>query len=153
MSACTFFGHRDCPDGVCEILKAACKILIEQHEVNHFYVGNHGKFDRATARILQELEKEYPQIRCETMLAYPPTERARNTDRAWTNTLLPSGVEYVPARAAITWRNKWMVDHADYVVAYVTRALGGAFRAVEYAKKRGKPVINIADRAEKISHP
>ena len=30
------------------------------------------------------------------------------------NTLLPEGIENVPPRFAISWRNKWMLERSDY---------------------------------------
>jgi len=47
-------------------------------------------------------------------------------------------------RYAIAARNKWMLERADFVVAYVKRDIGGAARFVSEAKKKGKKVINIA---------
>jgi len=36
-----------------------------------------------------------------------------------------------------------MIDHSDYVIAYVTHTFGGAYQAVERAKKKGKILIQI----------
>lgn len=42
-------------------------------------------------------------------------------------------------------RNRWMVDRADCLIAYLFRDYGGAYETVKYAKKQGKPVINLAE--------
>lgn len=39
-----------------------------------------------------------------------------------------------------------MLEHSDYVVAYVTHTWGGAAKFVEKAKKKGKLVINLSDK-------
>ena len=39
MSACTFFGHRDCPSSIKPKLREALIDLIENHTVDMFYVG------------------------------------------------------------------------------------------------------------------
>ena len=57
--------------------------------------------------------------------------------------MLPEGIERVPKRFAISWRNNWMLENSDYVVAYVTHSWGGAVQFVEKAEKRGQKVIYI----------
>ena len=47
-------------------------------------------------------------------------------------------------KGAIQIRNRSMVDRSDLVVCYVDRQSGGAFQTMEYAKKIGKTVINLA---------
>lgn len=64
MAACTFFGHRDCPDTIKEKLREALTDLIEHHGVNLFYVGNQGNFDAIARSVLGELKKQYPHIDC-----------------------------------------------------------------------------------------
>ena len=59
------------------------------------------------------------------------------------DTILPEGIERVHPRYAIVWRNNWMIDHSEYVIAYITHPTGGAYRAVERAKKKDKAVIMI----------
>lgn len=60
-------------------------------------------------------------------------------------TLLPEGIERVPGRFAISWRNRWLLEHCDVVVCYVTHSWGGAAKFVQLAKKRGKSVCNLAE--------
>ena len=50
-------------------------------------------------------------------------------------------------KAAITKRNQSMIDRADLVVCYVEHESGGAYKAMKYAEKTGKTVINIADHS------
>ena len=49
-------------------------------------------------------------------------------------------------RAAPT--NTPMVDAADLVIAYVENSSGGAYKAMAYAEKTEKPVINLATDCE-----
>ena len=55
-------------------------------------------------------------------------------------------LEEVPRRYAISRRNEWMVDQADVVVAYVDHGWGGAAKTLEYAKRKNKRIINIAEQ-------
>lgn len=51
-------------------------------------------------------------------------------------------------KVAITLRNQWMVDAADLVIAYVENSSGGVYKAMAYAEKTEKPVINLATDCE-----
>ena len=62
MQSCTFFGHRECPDSIKPKLKKVMIDLINNHDVDMFYVGNQGQFDAIVRGVLRELKKEYPQI-------------------------------------------------------------------------------------------
>jgi len=143
MAACTFFGHHDCPRAIKTDLRAALVELIEQHDTDTFYVGNQGAFDEMVRGVLFELKQRYPHIRYTIVLAYmPPNRSIAKTEDA--NSMLPEGIEMQPKRFAIVWRNRWMLQRAEYVVAYVEHSFGGAARFVELAEKQGKTVIHIA---------
>jgi len=61
------------------------------------------------------------------------------------DTMLPEGIETVPRRFAISWRNKWMLRQTDHVIAYVNHSWGGAAKFVELAVRQGKSVVNLAE--------
>ena len=44
-------------------------------------------------------------------------------------------LDNVPLRFAISKRNKWMVEQADIVIAYITHTYGGAYATYRHAKK------------------
>lgn len=140
MSACTFFGHRDCPSEIKEKLRDVLIDLTENQAVDMFYVGNNGAFDRLVRAVLRDLAQEYPQIQYAVVLERMPTEQGGTAQ----DTMLPEGIEEVPPRFAISWRNNWMLQKSNFVVCYVTRSWGGAAKFAETAKRRKKTVINIA---------
>ena len=141
MIACTFFGHRDCPDSIRPKLRSVLINLIENQQADTFYVGRQGSFDALVYATLRELAAEYPHIRYAAVL-----ERlsGKNTDD-FTETLFPGAMENVPPRFAIDRRNNWMLQQADFVVVYVTHTWGGAAKFAGKAEKQGKNVINLAD--------
>ena len=53
-------------------------------------------------------------------------------------------LENVLPRFCILRRNEWMVDEADLIIAYVMHPLGGAYKTLEYARKKKKKIINLA---------
>lgn len=70
-----------------------------------------------------------------------PSAKTRVDD--FSDTMLPDGIEKIPKRFAIPWRNKWMIDRADYVLTYVTRPFGGAAQFSALAKSKGKIIYEI----------
>ena len=141
MKSCTFFGHRDCPDGIDEKLYCTIRRLIDEQGVDSFYVGNHGRFDQKVHAALIKTQQEYPHIRCAVVLAYLP--KPMDDQRYGLPTIYPAGLETVPPRYAILRRNQWMLQRSEAVISYVTRSGGGAAKFCEMACKQGKTVINL----------
>ena len=138
---CTFFGHKDTPKEIEPALRSTLIDLIENKNVNVFYVGNNGNFDTMVRRQLENLSQLYP-ITYSVVLAYLPTEKNKYDNL--TNTIYPEGLETVPKRFSISWRNKWMIQQSDIVVTYVTHTYGGAWQFKEIAIKHSKKVIELA---------
>ena len=137
---CTFFGHKDAPKEIEPTLRSTLIDLIENKNVNVFYVGNNGNFDTMVRRQLEDLSQTYP-ITYSVVLAYLPTEKNKYDNL--TNTTYPEGLETVPKRFAISWRNKWMIQQSDIVVTYVTHNFSGAAQFKEMAESQGKTIINL----------
>ena len=143
---CTFFGHRDTPESIKPRLRETLVDLIEHHAVDTFYVGNQGGFDYMVRALLRELTDQYPHIRYAVVLAYLPDKREEFDSRDFSDTMLPEGIEAVPKRFAISWRNKWLVRQADFVVTYITVPWGGAAQFAELAERQGKTILRLGDR-------
>lgn len=139
MASCTFFGHRDCPSSIRGVLSAEIERLIDEKGADTFYVGTHGNFDRMAYAVMKELQQRYNSMKVYRVLAYMPKPGDNDT----ADTIVPEGIENAHPRYAIVYRNNWMIDHSDYVIAYVTHSFGGAYQAVERAKKKGKITIQI----------
>ena len=140
MAACTFFGHRECFGVDSQVLQRAIEDLIHKGE-NTFYVGNQGQFDSAVYSCLKQLRKKHPHIRVCIVLAYLPTENNEYDDM--TDTMYPE-IEGHP-KFAIERRNRWMIDHSDFLLCYINHTWGGAYKFAQLAKRRGKMVINIGN--------
>ena len=138
----TFFGHKDTPKEIEPTLRATLIDLIENHGATEFYVGNNGNFDTMVRRQLENLSQTYP-ITYNIVLAYIPTKKSEYD--VFTNTILPEGIETIPKRFAISYRNKWMVEQSDVVVTYVTHSFGGAAQFKAMAERQGKTVIELSE--------
>ena len=132
---CTFFGHRDTPTEIKVHFREILLDLVERQGVNQFYVATHGSFDAMARSLLAELEQSHG-ISYQIVLAYLPGKEAPLYDSD--HTLLPEGIETVPPRFAIEYRNKWMIDHSDLVVTYVTRSFGARQNSETLQRRRGK---------------
>ena len=143
MPACTFFGHRDCPDSIRPKLRAVLIDLIENHGVDMFYVGQQGAFDGMVRSVLKEMVSVYPHIHYAVVLERMPRKGDAFDPCGDGDTLLPEGIETVYPRFAVAWRNKWMIRQSAYVVTYITHATGGAAQFAQLAEKMKKTVINL----------
>ena len=141
MAACTFFGHRDCSSSIKGKLHKEIERLICNHGVETFYIGTHGNYDRMAYAALVELRYRYSHIKVYRVLAYMP--KPDDTDTF--DTIVPEGIESAHPRFAIIKRNHWMIDHSDYVIAYVTHTFGGAYQALERAKRKKITVISVVE--------
>lgn len=141
MATCTFFGHRDCPETIRPKLQSTIIDLIENHNVDMFYVGNQGQFDAIVRSTLKKLKQEHPHIYYAVVLAYMPGKPSEYED--YSDTIFPEGLETVHPRYAITWRNNWMLAHSDYVITYITHSWGGAAQFAKKADNLKKIVIKL----------
>ena len=142
MNTCFFIGHRDAPERVMEPLAEAVERHIIEFGVTEFVVGQYGIFDRMAARVVREAKQRHPQVSLVLLLPYYRPEKISGE---WDGMFYPPGMETVPKRLAIVRANRYMVDHCEYLIAYA-RTVGNSRELVEYARKRGKYVENLAER-------
>ncbi len=147
MATVTFFGHRDTPKETESALRLTLIDLIENKNATVFYVGNHGNFDAMVRRQLEDLSKTYP-IKYYVVLAYMPNKNAEPDEHS----ILPEGIETIPRRFAINYRNKWMLNKSDIVVTYVTRNFGGAWEFKELSKKQDKVITELNQKCNIRNH-
>lgn len=144
----TFAGHRSTySQNLSAQLRQILSALVQKEPEVLFYTGGMGNFDELAASIIRQLQREHPYIHLALVLPYM-TNRI-NTDREYyekqfDEIILPLDSKSVHYKSAITLRNRWMIDHADIIIAYVNRNFGGAFTTLQYALKKKKPVINLA---------
>ena len=138
----TFCGHAQISQSekIEQWLYDVTQRLIEQGATT-FYLGGYGEFDRLAASVLRAQKKQNPQIELVLVLAYLNTVRDTS---GYDSTVYPP-LETVPRRFAISHRNRWMVESADVVVAYVLHDWGGAATTLRCAKQKKKQIISYRD--------
>lgn len=146
----TFLGHSSLNkcDELFELIKATILNNIDKDKKNVFYCGGYGNFDEMCREASYDLKKDLENIEVVFVSPYfDLRQQSRISD------LIKAGVydlaiypelEKVPLKFAISYRNQWMIEKADLIIAYVDREYGGAYKALGYAKRNGKRIINLA---------
>ena len=152
MTVCVFAGHREVyQSGIDAKVKEAIDRLLQTDHDFIFYTGGMGQFDDMCSSAVRSAKHRYPDLNISLALVLPYMSNRLNTDKAYYESLyddiiVPTELANVHYKAAITKRNRWMVDRADHVIAYVYREFGGAMETVKYARKQGKQIVNLADQ-------
>lgn len=148
---CSGFGNSDTSEGLMPKLVQALEYAISEG-CDTFYLGKMGNFDSMMKRATGELKKKYPHI--ERILVIPYITKSleqnkRDYEREYDFILLPHEIVPVPPKYAIIRKNEWVIDNSDIVIACALNPYRGAGKAVDYAKRKGKHMINISpDRSQ-----
>ena len=134
--SCFFIGHREASEEIYPALYAAVEDHIIHNGVTEFIVGHYGGFDRLAARAVEAAKQHHSEIELTLLLPYHPAECPLPVPDAFDNTYYPPGMETVPRRFAIVRANRYMVDHTDFLIAYVWHPASNARNLLEYARKR-----------------
>lgn len=150
-----FFGHRyiDNPFKVEERLEEQIHKLLAEHEYVDFLVGRNGDFDRYASSSVLRVRKRYRDDNSSLVLVLPYAmaeylNNEENFHDYYTDVEISYAASKAHPKSAIQIRNREMVDRADLILCYIEREMGGAWQTVQYAKKQGKTVINIANLEE-----
>ena len=107
-----------------------------------FFIAKAEPFGSMVRLQPEDLSHTYP-FTYSIVSAYLPTKKGEYDN--FTNALLPEGLETVPKRFAISYRNKWMLEQSDIVITYVARTYGGAWQFKAMAERQGKTVIELSE--------
>lgn len=156
---CCFTGHRKIPPAqyknIAKRLRLEIETMIERGVV-YFGTGGALGFDTMAAEAVLELRKKYPKIRlilvlpCKTQThGWSEKDKAvyKNIQRACDKYVYLSE-EYT--RDCMKRRNRHLVQNSAYCICYLTRHFGGTAYTVEYAKRKGLEIINLADESAGI---
>lgn len=112
------------------------------------YCGGYGGFDDLCAKVCRKVKKDFPNVRVIFVAPYLSKSYQDQMNFYLSQGLYDEAIypplEDVLPRFAIVKRNEWMVRQADLVLAYVVVSFGGAAKTLEYARRKGKPVCNLA---------
>ena len=147
---CTFAGHRQVFESkIEEKIRNALESLVEMGSRLVFLNGGMGQFDALCASAVRSLKKRHPEKEIQLCLVIPYLSDKINAEKSYLQAvydeiLMPEGLEYAHYKAAISKRNRWMVDQADCLVSYIIRQYGGAYQTYRYAQRKSISIINVA---------
>ena len=152
---CCFTGHRDIPErDRVQICQRAERIIRQLYSrgVRYYGVGGAIGFDTMMAWLLMELrEKDLLDIKVILVKPFEGyTSRWSNEQRKQYEALLPLYDKVVcvsdsPGRQAYLARNRHIVKHSAFCIAYCTRATGGTAYTVEFARQERLTIYNVAE--------
>lgn len=150
---CCFTGHRKIPQGqyndLSRRLDAAIEAMIGRGY--RFYgAGGALGFDTMAALSVIKLREKYPQIKL--ILVLPCVSQAdrwsAEDQKLYRNIMAQANkVVYVSqeyTRSCMFERNRHLVDCSSACICYLTESSGGTAYTVDYARKNGLEVINLA---------
>ena len=143
---CCGFGHRILLTDIEKPLRETLERLVEAQNVSEFYTGGMGEFDALFARTVRSMKREDPRLRLVLVLPYLTKQLNENKafyEAQYDELLLPAALDSVHPKKAILLRNRWMVEHSDFILAALHRDTGGAFQAIRYATSIGKAVTSL----------
>ncbi len=106
-----------------------------------FYLGGYGDFDSFAFDCCRNFQKTHSNA---TLIYISPylNNSIEVRNYFYDYSIYPE-IEDKPPKYAIIYRNRWMVEKADLVVAYVKYSFGGAYKTYKYAKKLNKEIFNL----------
>lgn len=153
-ATCCFTGHRELPSqGRAEIandLERTLRDLI-RGGVRYFGAGGALGFDTLAAQTVLKLRGEYPHIKLILVLpCLSQTRGWRHEDvmayesiKEQANKVTYTSREYT--RGCMHKRNRHLVDYSGTCVCYLAKRSGGTAYTVDYARRNGLRVINLAE--------
>lgn len=153
----SFFGHRMIENAL-EIesrLERLIRTLLQEHEYVELLVGRDGEFDQLTSSAIRRCKREYRSDNSSHIWVLPYlTAEFRDNEESFRDYYAEIEVCEAAARChyknAHQTRNRDMVDRSDLVVFCIKHESGGAWQTMKYAKKQGKPCINLNEQLEEV---
>lgn len=151
---CCFTGHRKIPPEqyirIAERLRAEIITLIRQGVI-YFGVGGALGFDTMAAQTVLALKESYPQIKL--ILVLPCKTQTYSWEKADVEIyekIKAACDKYIYISNKYTTdcmhkRNRHLVNYSGYCICYLTKSTGGTAYTVNYAKRNGLTVINLAE--------
>ena len=154
MLTCTFAGHAEVyAADIEEKLNNIIEHLLTVEDEAVFYVGGRGEFDSMAAAAVRTARYRHRDKKIQLYLVEPYMSKQINRDKDFYSQLydgiiVPQELMGVHPKAAITKRNRVMVDWSNVLIAFVYRDFGGAYEMLKYAKRKSDiRIFNLAEEA------
>lgn len=156
----SLFGHRAISNvfDVEDKLEKIIRTFIMSKEYVEILVGRSGEFDILAASVVRRVQSALDRANSALVLVLPymTSEYRKNAasfESYYDEVRICEKSAKAHYKAAMQIRNQCMIDRSDLVICRIEHENGGAFQAVEYAKKSGVPVINIEQNFSSCNSP
>lgn len=151
---CCFTGHRKIPF-FNYVIKKRLEMLISElvsKDVIYYCAGGELGFDTLAAEVVLKMKKTYPQIKL--ILVLP----CKNQTKGWKDkdievyeNIKSKCDKYIYTAqnyyaGCMFKRNRFLVDNSNFCICYLTEKSGGTAYTVNYAKRQGLIVNNVAEK-------
>lgn len=147
MTICTFIGQHEAISAVTPaMLDDALNAILGTDTAFTFYTGGRGEFDDLCASAVCRAKHSHPSLKLRLALVLPHLEPSAGKliCRAdYDDILFPGELVDVYDEDAIARRDRWMIDRADYLLAYLRHRSGSAVPLLSYDWHR--PELHIID--------
>ena len=112
-----------------------------------FFLGEYGSFDLFAYECAKKFKENHTAVNLIFITPYISEQYQKNHidyKKGRFDMILYPPLENVPLKYAISHRNRWIVEKADIIIAYITHKYGGAYTMYQYAKRKNKKIYNIA---------
>lgn len=152
---CCFTGHRFLPENEKEKISLALEstVLSLIHSgYRYFGAGGALGFDTLAAQTVLRLRQSYPDIGLILVLPcvsqadkWPPADIAVYQEiMGQANKIVYTSHKYTAG--CMFKRNRHLVDHSSVCICYLEKSTGGTAYTVDYARKCGLKIINLAGK-------
>ena len=110
-----------------------------------FFLGGYGSFDAFAYSCCKKYQITHPNTSLVYITPYLSCKDSSKDQSTQYDVIIYPEIESIPLRYAISHRNRWMVEKADLVIAYINHKSGGAYQTYRHAISKNKVIFNIAD--------
>lgn len=145
----SFIEHSDEYKLVMSRFEIIIKKLINKYNINYFISGMALGWDTWCAKLILELQNDYPAIILECALPCNNQDKYWNTQDKATYRKILSGSQIITytqkvySSDCMMKRNRYMIDSCDYVVGLWDGQPGGTASTIKYAISQNKKIIVI----------
>ena len=150
---CCFTGHREIPpERRAEIVGRLERVIVSlyQRDIQYYGAGGARGFDCLAAQTVLRLRESCPDMKLILVLpCLTQTRGWRPEDiaeyeriKAQADKVVYTAQQYT--KGCMHKRNRHLVDNSSVCVCYLNRESGGTAYTVDYARKNGLEIINLA---------
>ena len=113
-----------------------------------FYLGEYGNFDKFCYTLAKRFKSEHLNSNLIFVTPYIDEsylKRRIGEEKSRFDSIIYPELENIPLKYAISYRNRWIAEKADFIIAFIKKKYGGAYAMYKYAERIGKEIYNIAE--------